>query len=846
MPDSLSRLASLTASHRIFVRRLVAGLVLLNLLVMVLTLIVLARSKRQYEERVEIQTSNLAQSLSQTIAGCIAKSQVALFAVKAETQRQIAQGGIDAPRLNAYLAAQHRNIPELHGLRVIDAQGQVRYGDDLDPGHPIDLSDRQHFQIARDNPRGGLIVTLPLYSRVTRTWVIDLVLPLENPDGSFAGSALAAISLDYFKNLFAALKIGNNGVLTLRDRELAVIVRYPEPAGSNSLGSKVVSRQLRELVAQGKQQGSYRNPGSIDSVERTFSFRTVPPYPLLVTAGLASRDYLQPWYREVLQMALFLALFVAASGFSGWLSYRNRLREELSQKVLMRYRDHLEEAVRERTAALQDSEEQFRTLCNFAPIGIFRSDTQGNALYLNPYWARISGWSVAEGLGLGWQSCIHPDDRELLHAAWAEAAASGEIYSLEHRQITREARTIWVHAMASAIKDLEGHTIGFVGTVEDITERVLSRQELLKTQKLESLGIFAGGIAHDFNNILTAMLGNISLASLQLDRPELAQQRLQDAEKAATRARDLTKQLLTFAKGGEPVKEVVALPELLREAAQFALHGSRARCSFEIAEDLACVEADAGQLSQVVHNLVLNASQAMPNGGTIVIKAENREADGARSVVLSVTDTGVGIPRAFLSQVFDPYFTTKRQGSGLGLATCYSIVKKHGGQLQVVSTQGMGSTFTVVLPAAELARRPAPAVAARQLRGSGDVLVLDDEEEVREVARAILEEFGYRVDCAASGSEALQCFERQMARGGRYVAVILDLTVPGGPGGKEVVGELRRLDPQLRAIVSSGYSNDPILANHRDFGFNAVLSKPYQIENVAAALAECQDHPDPA
>jgi two-component system, cell cycle sensor histidine kinase and response regulator CckA len=830
---------SLAASHRRYTFWLVSGIISLNLLVLALMVTFLLKSRDQYEERVRIQTGNLSLSLSQTVAGCIEKCNVALFSVKAEAQRQMSGGGIDTKSLNAYLAAQRLNIPELMALRIIDAQGFPRAGEGSTPGPRRNLADREYFIAARKNPDSGLIISRPLESRITKAWVINLVLPLENPDGSFAGIAQGAIPLDYFSTLFSSLKIGGNGVLTLRYRDLSVMVRYPERPGQTSRGSKIVSGQLQALLRGGEQTGTYLNQGSIDPIERIFSFHVIAPYPLVVTAGLAKKDYLKPWYREVSQMAVFMALFTSASLLTGWRSYRNRLSQEGNEAELIRYRDHLEDSVRERTAALRDSEEQFRTLCSSAPIGIFRADMQGDVIYLNPHWTELTGLSMAQGLGQGWQSCIHPDDRKLLDETWASTLESGGNFSLEHRQVTPEGKPIWVHTMATPIRDAVGTSQGFVGTVEDITERHQARQELLKNQKLESLGIFAGGIAHDFNNILTAMAGNISLASLQLDRPELARQRLEDAGKAAVRAGDLTKQLLTFAKGGEPVKEMVALPALLRDAAQFALHGTRALVEFNIAGDLSCVEADPGQLIQVIHNLVLNAVQAMPQGGTITLSAANIDLDQGKAITISIADTGTGIPAPYLPKIFDPYFTTKQRGSGLGLATCHSIVTRHGGSLVVSATSEKGSVFTITLPATtrvEIARLEAE---TRHMTGTGDILLMDDEEDVRGVAKAILEEFGYRVVCTENGAEALVRFQQHLAGGKRYRAVILDLTVPGGQGGKEIVGQLRSLDPAVPVIVSSGYSNDPIMANHRDYGFQAVLSKPYQVENVAAALAAC-------
>jgi PAS domain S-box-containing protein len=490
--------------------------------------------------------------------------------------------------------------------------------------------------------------------------------------------------------------------------------------------------------------------------------------------------------------------------------------------------------------ALLDSEEQFRTLCDFAPIGIFRTDGEGNNIYCNPRWEEITGLTAAEGLGRGWLRGIHPEDRERLGEVWREAMAGGRIYSHEHRQLTPKGRTLWVHALASPIKRTDGKIIGYVGTVEDITEIQQARQEMLKAQKLESLGLMAGGIAHDFNNILTSILGNVSLARLQLDDPEKVSARLESAEKAAARARDLTQQLLTFSKGGEPIKKTIAIRGLLKEAAEFALHGSNVRGEFTLADDLWPVEADEGQLSQVIHNLVLNAVQAMPDGGTVTIRAENAVSrrKEERFVRISVADTGVGVPEQYLQKIFDPYFTTKQQGSGLGLATCYSIIRKHGGKIRAASTLGKGSTFYLSLPAAQRECESGPSAESSVSPGSGRILVMDDEEVVREITKAMLEESGYLVECAHDGAGAVELYRQRKEQGTPFDAVIMDLTIPGGVGGKEAINQLLAIDPDVRAIVSSGYSNDPIMANYRQYGFRAILAKPYRMQELNAALLE--------
>ena len=490
--------------------------------------------------------------------------------------------------------------------------------------------------------------------------------------------------------------------------------------------------------------------------------------------------------------------------------------------------------------ALRDSEERFRTLCDSAPIGIFMVDSEGNNIYNNTRWREITGLSATEGMGKEWLKGIHPDDRERLSEFWRETQATGRIYSLEHRQTTPQGKTIWVHALANPITTPDGKTVGYVGMVEDINELQQARQEMLKAQKLESLGLMAGGIAHDFNNILTSILGNLSLARLQSYDPGKVSQRLENAENATVRAKDLTQQLLTFAKGGEPIKKIIEVRGLLKEAAGFAMHGANVRCEFALADDLWPVEADEGQLSQVVHNLVLNAVQAMPDGGTVTISAGNvmRLKGGNRYVKISVADSGVGIAEQHLQKIFDPYFTTKQQGSGLGLATCYSIIKKHGGKITAKSILGEGSTFYISLPAATQENKPEPSAEVLVSQGSGRILVMDDEDEIREITKALLEELGYEVECANDGDATVEIYQQRKEQGMFFSAVIMDLTIPGGVGGKDALDKLLKIDPNVKAIVTSGYSNDPVMANYREYGFSAILTKPYRPQELNAVLQE--------
>ena len=488
--------------------------------------------------------------------------------------------------------------------------------------------------------------------------------------------------------------------------------------------------------------------------------------------------------------------------------------------------------------ALRESEELFRTLCAAAPIGIYMANAQGSCIYSNPRLQELMGLSDEQSLGWGWSSALHPEDREQTSSIWLAAVTAGGVFQHECRLISPQGNPVWIRGLARPFNGPDGAIAGYVGIVEDITEQRHAREELLKTQKLESLGVLAGGIAHDFNNILTIILGYLSLARSNAQDPEVVESRLKEGEKGVMRARDLTQQLLTFARGGDPVKKIVRLNQLLRESADFGSLGSNVRCEFLLSDADLLLSADEGQLSQVVHNLVINAIQAMPEGGTITISSEAGVSPAGEAMArFSVSDTGTGIPEPIISKVFDPYFTTK-QGSGLGLTSCYSIVKRHGGTMTVDSVPGEGSSFSVSLPAYLRHSEPEPVERVAERRGSGRILLMDDDPLIQKVARAMLEQLGYGADCVADGKAALELYRRKQEEGEPYAAVIMDLTVRGGMGGKDAIGVLLEMDPQVKAVVSSSYSDDPVLANCREHGFCSVLVKPYSRQEMSRVLHE--------
>jgi signal transduction histidine kinase/ActR/RegA family two-component response regulator len=394
----------------------------------------------------------------------------------------------------------------------------------------------------------------------------------------------------------------------------------------------------------------------------------------------------------------------------------------------------------------------------------------------------------------------------------------------------------------------DGETIGITEFTRDITDRKKAEEEMLKLQKLESIGVLAGGIAHDFNNILTGIMGNISLAEVMLEsdrEPAAVLERLQEAEKASMRARDLTQQLLTFSKGGAPIKKPADMAEILQDITNFALSGSSVRCEFAIPEDLWKVEIDESQMSQVINSLVINAKQAMPGGGIINISAENVEIDSGTIIPLkkgtyikiTVKDHGIGIPESIIQRVFEPFFTTKQAGSGLGLATSYSIIIKHGGYITVESEMGVGTTFYVYLPAfAEEKLLEKSEKQENSPKTKSRILVMDDEEIIRELLKDMLSSVGYQVDTTEDGADAINLYQQAVDLGERFDAVILDLTVPGGMGGIEAMQKLTEIDPGVKAIVSSGYFNDPVMSDFRKYGFKGVIAKPYKAKDLRKIL----------
>jgi PAS domain S-box-containing protein len=427
-----------------------------------------------------------------------------------------------------------------------------------------------------------------------------------------------------------------------------------------------------------------------------------------------------------------------------------------------------------------------------------------------------------------------------------EILSKGFIGNLEAEYRTKDGRQISMLFSGSTTPGKHNVT-EIVCVAKDITKIKELEEELQKLRKLESVGVLAGGIAHDFNNLLQGVFGFISMAGISIDDRGKALAALEKAEKALNTAVSLTGQLLTFSMGGKPVMKRIALPSLIGNSVGFAMSGSNSDSRITVAEELWQVEADPGQIGQVIRNVVTNAREAMPGGGTVEISAGNVDIstgatpllpEGGKFVRIAVGDSGTGISGKHLPRIFEPYYTTKPKGSGLGLATSFSIVRNHGGAIDVKSEAGKGSTFSIYLPASEAGvalpeeHRASAAASGRK----GRILVMDDEEQVRDVAMGLIDALGHTAECAENGEVAIEKYREARRSGTPFDIVILDLTIRGGMGGEEAIGKLREIDPDVTAIVSTGYSDNPVVSKYRSYGFSTYLNKPYTIRTLKESL----------
>jgi PAS domain S-box-containing protein len=523
-----------------------------------------------------------------------------------------------------------------------------------------------------------------------------------------------------------------------------------------------------------------------------------------------------------------------------------RVQERTRELVEVNKALQSEIAERERMEkGLHQSEERFRLLVeSVKDYAIFMLDTDGFIVSWNAGAEHIMGYKSEEIIGKHF-SIFYPEE-DIEHGRPQHnlgiAVAEGR-YEDEGWRERKDGSKFWGNVVITALRDEYGNLRGFSKITRDLTERRKMEEERLKFSKLESVGILAGGIAHDFNNLLTGIMTAVSSTKIDPHISADAYENLTEAEKICIQAKRLTQQLLTFSKGGTPIKKLASIERIIRESVSLALRGSNVKCNISIEEDLWDAEVDEGQISQAITNLLINADQAMPQGRLINITAHNIDYSGdrlplkeGRYVRITVEDEGIGIPQEHIARIFDPYFTTKQKGSGLGLAVVYSIIKSHNGYIDVESQLGKGTRFHVYIPASPKRVEGERVERKKIWSGEGRVLIMDDEGIIRNAAGRALVRIGYEVEYAKDGAEAIELYTRAKDKNRPFDVVIMDLTVPGGMGGKEAIEKLISIDPDVRAIVSSGYSNDSVMSEYRRYGFKGVLSKPYSIGELTDTL----------
>lgn len=542
-----------------------------------------------------------------------------------------------------------------------------------------------------------------------------------------------------------------------------------------------------------------------------------------------------------------------------------RLQQELSEAVshetaakerLASLNSALEDEIGERVRVeqnLRESKQTLRELMHMMPVAVGWVDKENKGEYLNQTFVDWFGYTLDDIPTLDdWYRKAIPDpaDRESFLASYSELFSKSRAEGLPMPPMelavtckNNEVRRVIMNTQVTRERRLAVYI--------DITERELLQDQLIKTQKLESLGVLAGGIAHNFNNILTGIMGYISYARLFIDGNHKASMALEKAEKASRRASGMANQLLTFARGGMPVKKPISVKKLVEECVSLALVGTNVQGKVEIAAQVHSIKADEGQLSQAFNNILINAVQSMSAGGKLVVSGENITlGEGNRIglhpgeyVRVSFADQGCGIPEEDLKKIFDPYFTTKPHGTGLGLCSVHSIINKHGGHIGVKSLVNQGTTFIIHLPSLGEAireKRPLNKRKAGKTSVEGDLLVMDDEETIRAFARDTLGFLGYQVTTCKDGNDAIEIYQAAMESGRPFFAAILDLTVPGGMGGLEAANRILAIDPAARLIVSSGYAYDPVMAGFRNYGFCTAVQKPYNADELVRELSALQ------
>lgn len=838
MPGELSKSTKPKDST---IRLLVAGLLVITLVFLSLAGLSLYQSRIHHEERVFVTANNLAGLLGQSIGDIIKKIDELLLSMVDDVQDSMAAGGIDGHTIDRLSMRHLTYVPELRKIRMTDRKGEIVYGVSQ---AGLMVSDRDYYIRLRDDPKAGLVISKPIVSRIDGEWVLVLARRFNGPDGSFAGVLFGSIALEHFNELLASVDIGNHGGISLRDGEMGIIARHPAPKDKGAIiGNKVLSPELRKLFEAGQPSGTFFTPTSWDNVAKVVSYRKIGEYPLYVNVGVAADDYLPEWRRESLRVLLLGALFLLVVLSFAWSLYHD-----------------ISERKKKTEETLRVSQEKYRSIFQASNVGIAFCDIDGGIIAANQAFEQLSGCGRHEMIGMNIKE-FAPSELQHLRDL---AEGRRDKFRLEGRFIRKDSSVAWSDLSISVIRTADNRPEYFIAVFSDITERKYVEEERLRLerqvqqmQKAESLGRMAGAIAHHFNNMLAVVTGNLELVYYGLPQRPNLREHIADALKASGRAAEISRSMLVYLGQTASTKESIDLAGVLNEALLLIRASLPKKVRLEISppsEEL-MILADADHIKQILMNLILNASEAIGEQDGVITVAirpviasdvlDSRhfpldwKAEAQCYACVSVADTGCGMDEAIQEKIFDPFFSTKFAGRGLGLSVAIGLVRAHEGAMALESRPGEGSTFLLYLPMPETPQPPArkmetPVSTMTEERGL--VLLVEDEPMVRNMAESMLKHLGYEVITACDGSEAVDIFREH----GREVDLaIIDLTMPR-MNGWETIAELRALRPDLQVILTSGYDEAKAMQGHHLEIPQAFLHKPYVIKDLKAALGAAQ------
>ena len=959
-----------------FIRWLLVIIVAANLFIIALVGFSLCQSWLRNEERAKITTQNLSRVFAGDVADVIGKIDLTVFMMAEEIEKDLATGGVDLPTLNAFIARSKTRRLDMDNVGVINAHGKKVYGIDINSGAQANITNQPSYIRLHNSSQTGLVIFKPVLDGKNKQWAIICARRINQPDGSFAGMVFKTLTLNQLVITFSTLNVGAKGALALRDEELNLIARIPEPKDIDTLIGKMnASPELREAVQAQIGAGTFHSL-AFDKIERIYSYCKVTDYPLYAVAGLAEDEYRAAWWNRLVYELTLAVIFSIGSLLSAriiyryWLNITSAGQEMIRQKeVLANERallrtlvDHLpvsvylkdiaarktlanpvdlrnlgaaseaealgkmdsdffppgqaagyyandlqvmqtglpllnheEKATRpdgstrwlltskvpltdaagkviglagiglditerkQMDAALRESEDRLRFALDEIETGAWELDLVDHSAYRSLKHDQIFGY---ETLLPKWTyemflEHIVPEDRATVDQKFQVAMKTKGDWQFECRIMRRDGEERWIMGKGRHRFDSVGQPRRIASIVQDITQRKQLEEQLRRSQKLEAVGQLAGGVAHDFNNILAVIQLQAGLMKTDERLAEEHRGHARDIERATERAANLTRQLLQFSRKQALRQNDLDLCEVVTSVSKMLgrILGGQIQMQIKCSAQPLFVHADEGMLEQVLMNLTVNARDAMPQGGQLIIEtaAVSFDVNTAKQAVqvrpgafacLSVTDTGCGIPPEVLPKIFEPFFTTKEvgKGSGLGLSAVFGIVQEHRGWINVYSETGRGTAFRIYLPLLDRSSDhiPVGAPSAAISTGEETILLVEDDADVRVSLRSTLMQLGYQVLEAASGAEALQVWKEHPAK---IQLLLTDLMMPGGMNGLELAKQLMPQNPKLKVVYASGYSAG-IPSQNQDLtlqeGVN-FIAKPFDAHKLAQILRHCLD-----